>query len=50
MRMTSWPVGVRVCNRNIQRWGMKLRVTPLSGLYKSIFIRLFLAEFHFRGS
>ena len=37
MRMTSWPGGVIDWRRNIQRCGMKLRVTPLSGLYSSIF-------------
>src|SRR5258706_15671579 len=35
---TSWPAGVSACSRNIQRCGMKLRVTPLSGLYSKIFI------------
>src|SRR5215469_2843484 len=35
---TSWPGGVSACRRNIQRCGMKLRVTPLSGLYSRIFI------------
>src|SRR5580658_5193634 len=38
---TSWPGGVSACSRNIQRWGMKLRVTPLSGLYSKIFIASF---------
>jgi len=35
---TSWLGGVNACRRNIQRCGMKLRVTPLSGLYSRIFI------------
>src|SRR5579863_4235787 len=35
---TSWPGGVRVCRRNIQRCGIKFRVTPLSGLYSKILI------------
>src|SRR5260221_14560201 len=35
---TSWPAGVSARSRNIQRCGMKLRVTPLSGLYSKIFI------------
>ena len=29
---TSWPDGVSACNKNIHKCGMKLRVTPLSGL------------------
>src|SRR6267378_2935476 len=33
---TSWPSGVSDCSRNIQRWGIKLRVTPLSGLYSNM--------------
>src|SRR5712664_291282 len=37
---TSCPAGVRAFSRNIQRWGMKLRVTPLSGLYSKILIAL----------
>ena len=32
----------RLHSRNIQRWGMKLRVTPLSGLYSRILMRPFL--------
>ena len=32
MRITSCPAGVSAWRRNIQRCGMKLRVTPLSGL------------------
>src|ERR1700692_1836050 len=38
IRITSWPGGVSARSRNIQRCGMKLRVTPLSGLYSRIFI------------
>src|SRR5215472_13439921 len=38
---TSWPGGVSACSKNIQRCGMKLRVTPLSGLYNKIFIKSF---------
>ena len=30
--------GVRLLSKNIQRCGMKLRVTPLSGLYSRMFI------------
>src|SRR5258708_11027058 len=39
IRITSWQGGVSDRRRNIQRCGIKLRVTPLSGLYKRIFIR-----------
>src|SRR6266403_256413 len=35
---TSCPGGVRPLSRNIHRCGMKFFVTPLSGLYKRIFI------------
>src|SRR5882762_5938056 len=36
---TSCPAGVRAFSRNIQRCGMKLRVTPLSGLYSKILMQ-----------
>ena len=36
IRSTSCPAGVSACSRNIHRCGMKLRVTPLSGLYSRI--------------
>src|SRR2546426_10898968 len=38
MRKTSCSGGVRLLSKNIQRCGMKLRVTPLSGLYSRMFI------------
>src|SRR5688500_4672902 len=44
MSKTSWPGGVMACRRNIQRCGMKLRVTPLSGWYSKIFIEILYAQ------
>src|SRR5215469_12978451 len=38
IRYTSCSGGVRAFRRNIHRCGMKFRVTPLSGLYRRIFI------------
>jgi hypothetical protein len=38
-RKTSWPSGVSDLSRNIQRWGIKLLVTSLSGLYSKMFIQ-----------
>src|SRR5262249_36544441 len=40
MRNTSCSFGVSALSRNIQRCGMKLRVTPLSGLYRRMFMNV----------
>src|SRR2546430_14100948 len=39
---TSCSGGVSAFSKNIHRCGMKLRVTPLSGLYRRMFILFFL--------
>src|SRR5262249_30931998 len=40
MRNTSCSFGVSALRRNIQRCGMKLRVTALSGLYRRMFMNV----------
>src|SRR5437016_10094531 len=38
IKKTRWSGGVSAFSKNIQRCGMKFRVTPLSGLYRRMFI------------
>src|SRR5215510_1950311 len=40
MRNTSCSFGVSALSRNIHRCGIKLRVTPLSGLYRRMFMNV----------
>src|SRR5215204_4579014 len=49
IRITSCPEGVKDWSRNIHKCGIKLRVTPLSGLYNSIFICFHLSSAKFRS-